>query len=176
MLNKAWRIIPRPLLETVLNNHVQHHRVPQPLILHGPRGVGKTTLIVDRKLLFRLLSFSLSLYFITVTLFSPLQVFSTAGTKALISRAMSTLPKTSKTTTLTTTIHFHGPLGPTALSLLSRSSAHNSMPALSPWPRQPFASVPSAHNKSSLLSTSGMVSTLPYVAFFNPSAAAQSKL
>lgn len=50
MLNKAWRIIPRPLLETVLNNHVQHHRVPQPLILHGPRGVGKTTLIVDRLL------------------------------------------------------------------------------------------------------------------------------
>ncbi|KAL0452051.1 UNVERIFIED_CONTAM: hypothetical protein Slati_1183200 [Sesamum latifolium] len=45
---KAWRIIPRPLLETVLNNHVQHHRVPQPLILHGPRGVGKTTLILER--------------------------------------------------------------------------------------------------------------------------------
>ncbi|XP_022841453.1 uncharacterized protein LOC111365256 isoform X2 [Olea europaea var. sylvestris] len=47
---KAWRIIPRPLLETVLNNHVQHHRVPQPLILHGPRGVGKTTLILERLL------------------------------------------------------------------------------------------------------------------------------
>ncbi|KAK4404000.1 hypothetical protein Sango_0768600 [Sesamum angolense] len=45
---KAWRIIPRPLLETVLNNHVQHHRVPQPLMLHGPRGVGKTTLILER--------------------------------------------------------------------------------------------------------------------------------
>ncbi|XP_011084220.2 uncharacterized protein LOC105166535 [Sesamum indicum] len=45
---KAWRIIPRPLLETVLNNHVQHHRVPQPLILHGPRGVGKTTIILER--------------------------------------------------------------------------------------------------------------------------------
>lgn len=45
---KAWRIIPRPLLETVLNNHAQHHRVPQPLILHGPRGVGKTTLILER--------------------------------------------------------------------------------------------------------------------------------
>ncbi|KNA13140.1 hypothetical protein SOVF_119360 [Spinacia oleracea] len=53
MLNtskKAWRIIPRPLLETVLNNHVQHHRVHQPLILHGPRGVGKTTVILDRLL------------------------------------------------------------------------------------------------------------------------------
>ncbi|TMX05674.1 hypothetical protein EJD97_011741 [Solanum chilense] len=48
MVNKAWRIIPRPLLETVLNNHAQHHRVPQPLILHGPRGVGKTTLILER--------------------------------------------------------------------------------------------------------------------------------
>ncbi|KAL6573455.1 hypothetical protein OROHE_001914 [Orobanche hederae] len=47
MSGKAWRIIPRPLLETVLNNHVQHHRVPQPLILHGPRGVGKTTLILE---------------------------------------------------------------------------------------------------------------------------------
>ncbi|XP_057789434.1 uncharacterized protein LOC131006264 isoform X2 [Salvia miltiorrhiza] len=45
---KPWRIIPRPLLETVLNNHVQHHRVPQPLILHGPRGYGKTTLILER--------------------------------------------------------------------------------------------------------------------------------
>ncbi|XP_051139208.1 uncharacterized protein LOC127257002 [Andrographis paniculata] len=45
---KAWRIIPRPLLETVLNNHAQHHRVHQPLVLHGPRGVGKTTLILER--------------------------------------------------------------------------------------------------------------------------------
>ncbi|XWS36745.1 hypothetical protein CRYUN_Cryun20dG0112100 [Craigia yunnanensis] len=50
MVNKAWMIIPRPLLETILNNHAQHHRVPQPLILHGPRGVGKTTLILDRLL------------------------------------------------------------------------------------------------------------------------------
>ncbi|XWS47386.1 hypothetical protein CRYUN_Cryun14cG0147900 [Craigia yunnanensis] len=50
MVNKAWKIIPRPLLETILNNHAQHHRVPQPLILHGPRGVGKTTLILDRLL------------------------------------------------------------------------------------------------------------------------------
>lgn len=48
MVKKAWKIIPRPLLETVLNNHAQHHRVPQPLILHGPRGVGKTTLILER--------------------------------------------------------------------------------------------------------------------------------
>ncbi|XP_034209516.1 uncharacterized protein LOC117622845 isoform X3 [Prunus dulcis] len=50
MVNKPWRIIPRPLIETVLNNHAQHHRVPQPLILHGPRGVGKTTLILERLL------------------------------------------------------------------------------------------------------------------------------
>ncbi|KAG2716882.1 hypothetical protein I3760_03G148700 [Carya illinoinensis] len=50
MVNKSWRIIPRPLLETVLNNHAQHHRVPQPLILHGPRGVGKTTLVLERLL------------------------------------------------------------------------------------------------------------------------------
>ncbi|EEF37072.1 uncharacterized protein LOC8282564 [Ricinus communis] len=50
MVNKAWKIIPRPLLETILNNHAQHHRVPQPLILHGPRGSGKTTLILERLL------------------------------------------------------------------------------------------------------------------------------
>ncbi|KAK7339744.1 hypothetical protein VNO77_20426 [Canavalia gladiata] len=47
---KAWTMIPRPLLETILNNHAQHHRVPQPLLLHGPRGVGKTTLILQRLL------------------------------------------------------------------------------------------------------------------------------
>ncbi|KAI4378263.1 hypothetical protein MLD38_015765 [Melastoma candidum] len=47
MVNRAWRIIPRPLMETVLNNHAQHHRVAQPLLLHGPRGVGKTTLILE---------------------------------------------------------------------------------------------------------------------------------
>ncbi|MQM01781.1 hypothetical protein Taro_034538 [Colocasia esculenta] len=46
----AWRIIPRALLESVLNNHAQHHRVPQPLFLHGPRGVGKTSLILHRLL------------------------------------------------------------------------------------------------------------------------------
>ncbi|CAK7349040.1 unnamed protein product [Dovyalis caffra] len=50
MVSKSWKIIPRPLLETILNNHAQHHRVPQPLILHGPRGVGKTTLFLDRLL------------------------------------------------------------------------------------------------------------------------------
>nr|KYP55956.1 hypothetical protein KK1_002183 [Cajanus cajan] len=47
---KAWRIVPRPLLETVLNNHAHHHRVHQTLLLHGPRGVGKTTLILRRLL------------------------------------------------------------------------------------------------------------------------------
>ncbi|XP_061342512.1 uncharacterized protein LOC133288707 [Gastrolobium bilobum] len=47
---KPWRIIPRPLLETILNNHAHHHRVHQPLLLHGPRGVGKTTLILQRLL------------------------------------------------------------------------------------------------------------------------------
>ncbi|XP_065874081.1 uncharacterized protein [Euphorbia lathyris] len=50
MVSKAWRIIPRPLLETILNNHAQHHRVPQALFLHGPRGSGKTTLILERLL------------------------------------------------------------------------------------------------------------------------------
>ena len=65
MVNKAWRIIPRPPLETVLNNHAQHHRVPQPLILHGPRGVGKTTLILERNLK-NPLSLSLCRFFISV--------------------------------------------------------------------------------------------------------------
>ncbi|KAL8153241.1 hypothetical protein V2J09_011001 [Rumex salicifolius] len=50
MVQKPWRIIPRPFLETVLNNHAQHHRVPQPLVLHGPRGSGKTTLLLERLL------------------------------------------------------------------------------------------------------------------------------
>ncbi|XP_024959102.1 uncharacterized protein LOC112500064 isoform X2 [Cynara cardunculus var. scolymus] len=50
MVNKAWRIIPRPIMETVLNNHAHRHRVHQPLIIHGPRGVGKTTLILERLL------------------------------------------------------------------------------------------------------------------------------
>ncbi|XP_039126132.1 uncharacterized protein LOC120262134 isoform X2 [Dioscorea cayenensis subsp. rotundata] len=47
---KPWRIIPRPLLETILNNHAYHPVVPQPLLLHGPRGVGKTSLIRHRLL------------------------------------------------------------------------------------------------------------------------------
>ncbi|XP_071727109.1 uncharacterized protein [Rutidosis leptorrhynchoides] len=50
MVSKAWRIIPRPVIETILNNHALRHRVHQPLILHGPRGVGKTTLILERHL------------------------------------------------------------------------------------------------------------------------------
>lgn len=44
-MQRRWRIFPRPLLESVLNNHCQHHRVSQPLFLHGPRGVGKRTII-----------------------------------------------------------------------------------------------------------------------------------
>uniref|UniRef100_A0A2P2LPR5 Uncharacterized protein n=1 Tax=Rhizophora mucronata TaxID=61149 RepID=A0A2P2LPR5_RHIMU len=50
MGSKPWKIIPRPLLETVLNNHAFHHRVHQLLVLHGPRGVGKTTLVLERLL------------------------------------------------------------------------------------------------------------------------------
>ncbi|XP_078443804.1 uncharacterized protein LOC144713170 [Wolffia australiana] len=46
----AWKIVPRPLLETVLNNHAQRHRVHQPLFLHGPRGVGKSSLLLHRLL------------------------------------------------------------------------------------------------------------------------------
>ncbi|CAL5075072.1 unnamed protein product [Urochloa decumbens] len=47
---RPWRVIPRPLLETVLHNHAARPRVPQPLLLHGPRGVGKSTLLLDRLL------------------------------------------------------------------------------------------------------------------------------
>ncbi|KAL3754577.1 hypothetical protein ACJRO7_001770 [Eucalyptus globulus] len=50
MVHKMWKIIPRPLMEMVLNNHAQHHHVLQPLILHRPRGIGKTTLILERLL------------------------------------------------------------------------------------------------------------------------------
>lgn len=36
-------------MESILNHHAHYHRVFQPpIILHGPRGVGKTTLIHDR--------------------------------------------------------------------------------------------------------------------------------
>ncbi|XXG48282.1 hypothetical protein AAC387_Pa02g2779 [Persea americana] len=49
-MGKGWKIISRPLLESVLNNHAQHHRVPQLLIVHGPRGIGKTTLFLHRLL------------------------------------------------------------------------------------------------------------------------------
>ncbi|KAF7072077.1 hypothetical protein CFC21_077260 [Triticum aestivum] len=47
---RPWRVIPRPVMETVLHNHALHPRVPQPLLLHGPRGVGKSTLLLNRLL------------------------------------------------------------------------------------------------------------------------------
>ncbi|XP_062194187.1 uncharacterized protein LOC133897471 [Phragmites australis] len=47
---RPWRVIPRPVLETVLHNHALRPRVPQPLLLHGPRGVGKSTLLFLRLL------------------------------------------------------------------------------------------------------------------------------
>ncbi|XP_062199634.1 uncharacterized protein LOC133902073 [Phragmites australis] len=47
---RPWRVIPRPVLETVLHNHALRPRVPQPLLLHGPRGVGKSTLLLRRLL------------------------------------------------------------------------------------------------------------------------------
>uniref|UniRef100_A0ACD5XUP9 Uncharacterized protein n=2 Tax=Avena sativa TaxID=4498 RepID=A0ACD5XUP9_AVESA len=47
---RPWRVIPRPVLETVLHNHALHPRVPQPLLLHGPRGAGKSTLLLNRLL------------------------------------------------------------------------------------------------------------------------------
>jgi hypothetical protein len=50
VLGRSWRVIPRPILETVLHNHALRPRVPQPLLLHGPRGVGKSTLLLHRLL------------------------------------------------------------------------------------------------------------------------------
>ncbi|CAM6083792.1 unnamed protein product [Calypogeia fissa] len=40
-----WTIIQRPVLQTLLKSYAQHPTVAQPLILHGPRGVGKRTVI-----------------------------------------------------------------------------------------------------------------------------------
>ncbi|KAL3684319.1 hypothetical protein R1sor_002341 [Riccia sorocarpa] len=39
-----WPVVKRPILETLLKNYAHHLTVVQPLILHGPRGVGKRTL------------------------------------------------------------------------------------------------------------------------------------
>ncbi|WVZ64146.1 hypothetical protein U9M48_013710 [Paspalum notatum var. saurae] len=47
---RPWRVIPRPVLETVLHNHALRPRVPQPLLFHGPRGVGKSTVLLHRLL------------------------------------------------------------------------------------------------------------------------------
>uniref|UniRef100_A0ACD5U4Y1 Uncharacterized protein n=1 Tax=Avena sativa TaxID=4498 RepID=A0ACD5U4Y1_AVESA len=47
---RPWRVISRPVLENVLNNHALHPHVPQALLLHGPRGVGKSTLLLNRLL------------------------------------------------------------------------------------------------------------------------------
>jgi hypothetical protein len=51
VLGRSWRVIPRPILETVLHNHALRPRVPQPLLLHGPHGVGKSTILLHRLLL-----------------------------------------------------------------------------------------------------------------------------
>ncbi|KAK1291302.1 hypothetical protein QJS10_CPB17g00272 [Acorus calamus] len=46
-----WRTVPRPVMETALNTHaLRRHRVRHPLFLHGPRGSGKTSLILHRLL------------------------------------------------------------------------------------------------------------------------------
>lgn len=50
VVGRPWRVIPRPLMETILHNHALRPRVPQPLLLHGPRGVGKSTLLLHRLL------------------------------------------------------------------------------------------------------------------------------
>lgn len=74
-MGKGWKIIPRPLLESVLNNHVQHHRVPQLLIVHGPRGVGKTTLFLHSIYLHLSCFFSLPFSFVPFTFFWPVYSF-----------------------------------------------------------------------------------------------------
>ncbi|KAL2652515.1 hypothetical protein R1flu_020643 [Riccia fluitans] len=42
-----WPVVRRPILETLLKNYARHLTVVQPLILHGPRGVGKRTLVEE---------------------------------------------------------------------------------------------------------------------------------
>lgn len=40
-----WKVVRRPLLDIELRRYAELPVVPQPLILHGPRGVGKRTTI-----------------------------------------------------------------------------------------------------------------------------------
>lgn len=43
--DSKWNVVRRPLLDIELRRYAQLPVVPQPLILHGPRGVGKRTTI-----------------------------------------------------------------------------------------------------------------------------------
>ena len=43
--DSKWKVVRRPLLDLELRRYAQMPVVPQPLILHGPRGVGKRTAI-----------------------------------------------------------------------------------------------------------------------------------
>jgi len=43
--DNKWKIVRRPLLDMELRRYAESPVVPQPLILHGPRGVGKRTTI-----------------------------------------------------------------------------------------------------------------------------------
>lgn len=115
MVNKAWRIIPRPIMETVLNNHAHRHRVHQPLILHGPRGVGKTTLILERnnpyEFWFDIWHVQLFIVVIHEFCLIAIQGISRTGTRGLMSPVTSTSHNQLKRTTHTMVIRFHGHLG-----------------------------------------------------------------
>lgn len=55
--NKKWKVVRRPLLDMELRRYAQSPVVPQALILHGPRGVGKRTTVEGLSSLLSVLMF-----------------------------------------------------------------------------------------------------------------------
>ncbi|XP_021633745.1 uncharacterized protein LOC110630521 [Manihot esculenta] len=123
MATKTWKIIPRPLLETILNNHAQHHRVPQPLILHGPAAPAKPP------------SFS--------------NVSLTTRTKALISPVMWTLLNRLRTIICSVTTLSHRRLGLLVIPRLFPVVKPSSKLALNQWLIRESSSAPLPPIKSS---------------------------
>lgn len=55
--SKKWKVVRRPLLDMELRRYAQSPVVPQALILHGPRGVGKRTTVEGLSSLLSVLMF-----------------------------------------------------------------------------------------------------------------------